>query len=216
MKVILKDYVYKHGVAGDVVRVADGYARNYLIPRGLAVKATPGALRDNQHLIKQAAKHREELVSLENEVAAKIHGVELVFGMKAGKNNKLYGSVTTANIADALKEKTDVDINRRRISERPLRELGIHEVPVRISSEFSPVLRIVIVREEEVDAYLAGRPVPSLADMYEDVVEEEEVADAGEAPDIVTGEALEDSGADSAAEDVETETVPASDDEESA
>ena len=58
MKVILKEYVYKHGVAGDIVTVADGFARNYLIPRGLAVKVTPGALRESQHLIAQAAKHR--------------------------------------------------------------------------------------------------------------------------------------------------------------
>lgn len=162
MKVILKEYVYNHGVAGDVVEVADGFARNYLIPRGLAVKATPGALRANQQLIKSAAKHREELHAMENEAAQKIHGVELVFGVKAGKNRKLYGSITTRDIAQALLEKTGLDINRRRISERPIRELGIHEVPVRLGAHISPVLRVVVIREEEVPAYLAGQPVESL------------------------------------------------------
>lgn len=163
MKVILTQYIYKHGVAGDVVNVADGFARNYLFPRGLAVKATPGALRENQKLIEKAKENRSRLMAMENEAAAKIDGVELVFGVKAGKNNKLYGSVTTKEIADKLLEKTGVDINRRRISERPLRELGIHDVPVRISSHASPILKIVIVREEEVQPYLRGEKVASLA-----------------------------------------------------
>jgi len=167
MKVILKDYVYKHGVAGDVVNVADGFARNYLFPRGLAVKATPGALRENQHLIEQAAKNRERLRAMESEAAAKIDGVELVFGVKAGKNNKLYGSITTSDIARALQEKTGIDINRRRISERSLRELGVHEVPVRLGHEVSPVLRVVILREEEVGPYLAGQPVASLVEQQQ-------------------------------------------------
>ena len=185
MKVILKEYVYKHGVAGDVVTVADGFARNYLIPRGLAIKATPGALRENQHLIKQAAQRREELRSMEHEAAQKIHGVELVFGVKAGKNRKLYGSINTRDIAQALLEKTGVDINRRRISERPLRELGVHEVPVRIAAHVSPVLRIVVIREEEVAPYLAGQQIASLAEeQVFEVIEEEEAIEAGEAADL--------------------------------
>ncbi|MEB2286817.1 MAG: 50S ribosomal protein L9 [Anaerolineae bacterium] len=180
MKVILKEYVYKHGVAGDVVTVADGFARNYLIPRGLAIKATPGALRANQHLIKQSAQRREELRSMEHEAAQKIHGVELVFGVKAGKNRKLYGSITTRDIAQALLDKTGVDINRRRISERPLRELGVHEVPVRIAAHVSPMLRIVVIREEEVPAYQAGQQVPTLAgEQAFAAVEEEETVEAG-------------------------------------
>lgn len=188
MKVILKEYVYKHGVAGDVVSVADGYARNYLIPQGLAIKATPGALRENQHLIAQAAKRRQELHDLENEVAVKIHGVELVFGMKAGKNNKLYGSVTTMDIAKALFDKTGQDVNRRRISDRALRELGIHEVPVRISAGANPVLTIVIVREEEVELYLAGKPVPSLNALADRSARVEEVEEEG----VEAGESIED------------------------
>ncbi|HVO72228.1 MAG TPA: 50S ribosomal protein L9 [Aggregatilineaceae bacterium] len=183
MKVILKDYVYKHGVAGDVVTVADGFARNYLFPRGLAVKATPSAVRENQHLIVQAAKNRERLRAMESEAAAKIDGVELVFGVKAGKNDKLYGSITTSDIGRALLEKTGVDINRRRISDRSLRELGVHEVPVRLAHEISPVLRIVILREEEVAPYLEGKPVATLIEQQQrqmevvevEVEEEEEI-----------------------------------------
>jgi large subunit ribosomal protein L9 len=182
MKVILKEYVYKHGVAGDVVNVADGFARNFLFPRGLAVKATPGAVRENQHLIEQASKNRERLRAMESEAAAKIDGVELVFGVKAGKNNKLYGSITTSDIGRALQEKTGVDINRRRISERSLRELGVHDVPVRLGHEISPVLRVIILREEEVGPYLAGQPVATLTEQRQmEVVEvEEEVEEEAE------------------------------------
>jgi len=178
MKVILKDYVYKHGVAGDVVNVADGFARNFLIPRALAIKATPGALRENQQLIEQAKKNRARLRQMESEAAIKIDGVELVFGVKAGKNNKLYGSITTRDIAQVLLEKTGVDIDRRRISERPLRELGMHEVPVRLGHEVSPVLKVVVLRDEEIAPYLAGQPVASLVNQqqytYVEVEDEEE------------------------------------------
>ncbi len=186
MKVILKEYVYKHGVAGDVVTVADGFARNYLIPRGLAVKATPGALRDNQHLLQHVAIRREELKQKEHEAARRIDGVELVFGVKAGKNNKLYGSITTEDIAKALQEKTGLDINRRRISERPLRELGIHTVPVRLGTETAPMLRVVIVREEEINDYLAGKNVDTLQQapaVIEEVVEEP-AAETGEVESV--------------------------------
>lgn len=191
MKVILKEYVYKHGVAGDVVNVADGFARNYLIPRGLAMKASPGALRENQHLIEQAAKNRERLRQMESEVAIKIDGVELVFGVKAGKNNKLYGSITTRDIADKLLEKTGVEVNRRRISERPLRELGMHEIPVHMGQHVSPVLKVAVVREEEVADYLAGKPVSSMvtrAKVEYVEVEEEPVAAEAAVPDAEAAE----------------------------
>lgn len=183
MKVILKDYVYKHGVAGDVVEVADGFARNYLIPRGLAAKASAGALREHQHLLKNAEIRRDELHQREQEAANRINGAELVFGVKAGKNGKLYGSITTMDIAQALQEKTGVDINRRRISERPLRELGVHAVPVRLGGGISPELRVIVVREEEVADFLAGKPVASLRGLAGD--SDEAVEDTAESDEAV-------------------------------
>lgn len=186
MKVILKEYVYKHGVAGDVVEVADGFARNYLIPRGLAIKATPGALRENEHLLKNAAIRRNELHQREQEAANRINGVELVFGVKAGKNGKLYGSITTMDIAKALEEKTGIDINRRRISQMTLREIGTHDVPVRLGSEISPALKITIVREEEFARFMAARQNPEA--QVEDVEAEVE-AEAPVAEDAALEEA---------------------------
>lgn len=193
MKIILKEYVYKHGVAGDVVTVADGFARNYLIPRGLAVKATPGAIRASQHLLQNASARRAELRSQESEIAAAIDGVELVFGVKAGKNGKLYGSITTMDIARALTEKTGLDVNRRRISERNLRELGSFDVPVRMGAELSPTLKVSIIREEELAAYLAGETVSSQVE--EEIHGEAEVVEAADEIQPDAAEAVEEAGA---------------------
>ncbi len=155
MKVILLADVYKQGVAGEVVEVADGYARNYLIPKKLAAKATPAELAKAQQLRETAAARRAELDGRLNELARQIDGVQLVFGRRAANTGKLFGSVTTTDIQQALLEKTGIDINRRRISQQALREIGTFEVPVRLGTEISPVLRVVIVREEELADYLA-------------------------------------------------------------
>ncbi|GAB4334920.1 MAG: hypothetical protein Kow00117_18250 [Phototrophicales bacterium] len=157
MKVILLDYVYKHGVAGEVIDVADGFARNFLIPKGLAVQATEAELKRAAKLREQAAAKRAALENKMNELAKIIDGVELIFGRRAASTGKLFGSVTTQEIADALLEKTGVDINRRRISQQGVRELGTHEVPVRLGTEISPVLKITVVREDELAEYLAKR-----------------------------------------------------------
>jgi large subunit ribosomal protein L9 len=193
MKVILKQNVYKHGVAGDVANVADGFARNYLIPRGLAVKASAGALRDNQHLMQSAALRRQELNSQLNEVARQIDGVELVFGVKAGKNGKLYGSITTMDVARALQEKTGLEVNRRRISEKSLRELGVYDLPVRMSADVAPTLRIVLLREDEVADYLAGKHVDSLDQAQ--AVEYVEYEEAEEEPTEEGAESAEEANA---------------------
>lgn len=205
MKVILKEYVYKHGVAGDVVQVADGFARNYLIPRGLAIKASAGALREHQQLLKNVAIRRDELHQREQEAANRINGVELVFGVKAGKNGKLYGSITTMDIAQALEEKTGVDINRRRISERPLRELGVHPVPVRLGGGISPELRVVVIREEEIADYEAGKPVASLRGLGGRFEAAEEVVDGSASTELV--DVADDTAATSELEDEEAQAA---------
>jgi len=174
MKVILLDYVYKHGVAGEVIEVADGFARNFLIPKRLAVKATPGELKRASKLREQSAARRAALEHQMNELARIIDGVELVFGRRAAVTGKLFGSVTTTEIAEALYEKTGVDINRRRISQQPLRETGTHEIPVRLGNEISPMLKITIVPEQELADYL--RQVEGVGEEEAAPAEAEEVA----------------------------------------
>ncbi len=152
MKVLLTEDVYKHGVAGEVVKVADGFARNWLIPRGMAKPASKANLEQMANLREKASENRAVYNDKVNAAARQIDGVELVFGVKA-------------------------DINRRRISDRPIRELGRYDVPVRMG-EVSPVLKIVVLREEEVAAYNTGQLPP------------EAIAEpSGGATDEVAGEA---------------------------
>lgn len=157
MKVILLADVYKQGVAGEVVVVADGYARNYLIPKQLAAKATPAELAKADRLRETAAARKAELEGRLNDLARQIDGVELVFGRRAANTGKLFGSVTTTEIADALREKTGIDINRRRISQQALREVGTFDIPVRLGSDSVPALRVIVMREEELSSYLAAQ-----------------------------------------------------------
>jgi large subunit ribosomal protein L9 len=163
MKVILLADVYKHGVAGEVVTVADGFARNWLIPKKLATQATPGALKQAENLRAKAAERRAQLEDRLNALAHQIDGVQLYFGRRASPTGKLFGSVTTIEIADALNKKTGIDINRRRISQTTLREIGTHDVPVRLGTEISPVLKVTIVREEEFSRFMANLDAQSAA-----------------------------------------------------
>lgn len=210
MKIILLDYVYKHGVAGEVIDVADGYARNFLIPKGLAVQATPGELKRAEKLREQAAARRAALDNKMNELARIIDGVELIFGRRAASTGKLFGSVTTQEIADALLEKTGVDINRRRISQQQLREIGTHEVPVRLGTDLSPILQITIVREEELAETLAAREAAARGEE----VDAEATEVAAEAPaEVVSVDEAAAEATEAAAEapaDMETEILPMS------
>lgn len=184
MKVILLDYVYKHGVAGEVIDVSDGFARNYLIPKRLAVKATESELKRASKLREQAAARRAALENRMNELARIIDGVELIFGRKAASTGKLFGSVTTQEVADALLEKTGVDINRRRISQQPLREVGTHRVAVRLGSEISPELNVIIVRDDELVDFLRKREQAAAAAARGETLEEE-VKDEDRGPGLL-------------------------------
>lgn len=155
MKVILLQDIYKHGVAGEVVNVADGFARNYLIPRRMAIQATNNALKQHERLREQVEARRAAYENKLNELAKQIDGTELFFERRAAVTGKLFGSVTAQEITEALNEKTGIDINRRRISQQGLRELGVHQVPVRLGSENPPMLICHVVREGEMKEYLA-------------------------------------------------------------
>lgn len=188
MKVILLDYVYKHGVAGEVINVADGFARNFLIPRGLAVKATEGELKRASNLREQAAVKRAALEERLNELAQQIDGVELIFGRRAASTGKLFGSVTTQEIADELNRVTGIDINRRRVSQLPLREIGTHNVPVRLGTDTAPTLKITIVREEEMNEFLAKRAAAAQAETDAEAAAEGTPSEAAEAAEASVNE----------------------------
>jgi large subunit ribosomal protein L9 len=149
MKVLLKEDVEKLGMAGEVRDVADGYGRNFLIPQGLAVKATTGTLKQAEMWRERAANRRAQLRAEHDTLSAKIQGVQLFFNARAGESGKLYGSITMAEIADRLNEKLGTDLDRRKIEGEPLRLLGEHTVRVHLSGEHRPNFTVVVGREGE-------------------------------------------------------------------
>jgi large subunit ribosomal protein L9 len=149
MKVLLLKDVYKLGRAGDVKRVADGYGRNYLMPHGLAVLATPGALKQAEHIRAQANEQRSLLNKEMDAIAKKLEGVVLTFAAKASETGKLYGSVTTQMIAEALQKKTEVEVSRRQIDTQPLRTLGTFKVSIRLTVDLIPHIMVIVHREGE-------------------------------------------------------------------
>lgn len=163
MKVILLQNVYKHGVIGEVIDVADGFARNYLIPTKRALQATKGAMKSQERLLVQVEARREEFEKLVNEVARAIDGTELFFERRAAATGKLFGSVTTQDIADELLKATGRDINRRRLTIQGVREVGHHIIPVRLGTEKMPALNVFVVREGEMDDFKAKRAAQKVA-----------------------------------------------------
>jgi large subunit ribosomal protein L9 len=149
MRIILLEDVYKLGVAGEVVNVAPGYARNFLIPRSLAVKVTPGALRQSETLRASAETRRADRDKEYSKIAEKVEELTLYFGVKAGETGKLYGSVTPLEIAEKLNKEIGLDIDRRRVGDNPLRELGTFQVPVRLEASLVPTVKVVVFREGE-------------------------------------------------------------------
>src|SRR5512135_1811081 len=149
MKVLLLKDVYKLGRAGDVKKVADGYGRNFLLPQGMAVLATADALKSAER-IREKANVQRAIVNQEMDgVAKQIAGLTLTFPAKASETGKLYGSVTTQMIADAIKAKSGVEIARRQIDSQPLRMLGEFKVHIRLTVDLIPAIDVIVYREGE-------------------------------------------------------------------
>ena len=147
MKVILKEDVKKLGSMGQIVTVADGFARNYLVPRGLAVEASSrnvASLNHAQRVIQEKAKKVKE--SLE-EFAARLSKITLVMQAKAGEEGKLFGSVTSMDIAEKLKSE-GIEIDRKKISlEEPIKRLGTYSVSIHLHPEINAQISLQVVEE---------------------------------------------------------------------
>ena len=149
MKVLLIKDVYKLGRAGDIKRVAAGYGRNYLLPEGLAVLATPGAVKQADKIRAQAEIHRAKLNEELKELADQISELTLPFPVRAGETGKLYGSITSKEIAENIQEKTRYEVKRQQLEMQPIRSLGEHKVGVRLTMDLVPEVRILVHREGE-------------------------------------------------------------------
>ena len=149
MKVLLTKDVYKLGRAGDIKKVADGYGRNYLLPQGLAVIATAGAIKQVEKIRSQAEITRAQLNSELKDLASQINGLIVVFSAKAGETGKLYGSITTQDVATAIQEKTRYEVKKGQIDIQPIRNLGEYTAHVRLTMDLVPDVKIIVHREGE-------------------------------------------------------------------
>ena len=167
MKVLLLKDVYKLGRAGDVKKVADGYGRNFLIPHGFAVLATAGALKQTERIRKQAEIRRTEQNSELKGLADQIKGIVVSFGAKAGDTGKLYGSITTQDVATAISEQTRFEVRKQQIDMQPIRNLGEFTAHVRLTMDLVPEVKIVVHREGEVFEEEAAETTEAVAQAVE-------------------------------------------------
>lgn len=176
MKVLLTKDVEDLGFAGELFDVSPGYARNFLIPQRLAIIATDGALKQAKAWMEQAAARREQQRQQFAALVERLNTTTLDFFAKAGETGKLYGSITTADIADKLKETLDIDVDRRWIDleGKSLRNVGTHTVSVRLDGEFQANNLKVSISPDE-GAETAAEVTAS------DAEEEEEEAEIAEA-----------------------------------
>ena len=148
MEVILKEDIVDLGKMGEVVRVRDGYARNYLLPRGLVLMANKKNLKGFEHQKRVIGAQREKVVKQAQGLSDKLAAVSLVIAVKTGEEGKLFGSVTNMDIERALREK-GFDIERRKIHlDEPIKNLGDFEVPVRLAADVTATIRVSVVPEE--------------------------------------------------------------------
>ncbi len=177
MKVLLTRDVDKLGKAGTVKTVADGYARNYLIPQGMAVFASPGALKQAEAIRKLEERRQAKLVSEASSIADRLSGVTLRFQARASEAGKLYGSITTKQVVEALEQATGLEIDKRKLDMRePIRSLGLHTIHVRLATELNPSFDVIVERDT-----LLGAGTEEEVAAEPEVVEQTETAEA-EAP----------------------------------
>lgn len=152
MKVILKENVDNLGYVGDVVDVSRGYARNYLLAKGLAMEHNRGNLKAIEYLKQKEWEKRNREILSAKELAEKIGKIMLTFEVKSGKDGKLFGSVTNKDIADSLAEKHQIEIDRKKIEHNePLKKIGNFQVNVRLHKEVDALLNVQVVPEKEAE-----------------------------------------------------------------
>ncbi len=148
MDVILTENVKNLGTIGEVVKVKPGYGRNYLVPQGLAVEASESKLKELEHHKRQLNRKAEKLSKEASDVKARIEAVECTFVHKASEEGKLFGSVTTMEIAENLAAQ-GIELDRRKILlDQPIKELGEHEVDIKLNAGVNAIVKVTVISEE--------------------------------------------------------------------
>lgn len=204
MKVLLIQDVDNLGYAGDVKNVANGYGRNFLIPHRMAVLATPGALKQAETIRKTAEKHRAQQMEDAQAMANQLANLELVFERRAGETGKLYGSVTSTDIVEAIQARTEIDIDKRKVAlPEPIRMLGQQEVSIKLMIDVTATLKVTVLpeggvlekerleEEEMEETPLAETPAESEAEAETSIEDEVKIEPAAEEEAGETDEAEE-------------------------
>ena len=146
MKIVLREDVESLGHKGDLVDVADGYARNFLVPRGLAMKATRGGIAQAEAMRRNRSAREDRDREAAQELAGKLTASPIVVTANAGEGGKLFGSITSSDIADAIAQQAGAEVDRRSIQlPEPIKELGELEVPVRLHADVTASVQVTVV-----------------------------------------------------------------------
>lgn len=195
MKVILLSDVKGRGKEGDVIDVARGFATNYLLPRKMAIEATPGNLKQLEARVHNIKKREEAKRSEAEVLAAKVEGSAIVIEAKAGDTGKLFGSVTGGMVADALIEQIGVDVDRRRLDlHGHIKTLGEHVIDVRLYDDVTAQVKLTVVPLG--GAPVSGPEVPAAEEIVAEAeaVEAEAEAEAEATADVESAEDVDEGG----------------------
>jgi len=150
VKVVFLEDIANKGKAGETKEVADGYARNFLIPHKLAVLANSQSANIVAAQLKKLAHRRAQTEAEMAELAKQLEGQKIILRAKSGEKEKLYGSITSTDITDELLRSTGLTIDKRKIElEEPIRELGNYEITIKLTADIAPKIKLTVVKEEE-------------------------------------------------------------------
>lgn len=218
MEVILLSDVEHVGLRGDVVSVARGYARNYLLPRRLAEEATPARVAELQKRDSLRARHEAKTAEQATEIAETLSKTVLRFEVKAGPSGSLFGSVTPTDIADQIWDSKKIRVDRRKIETDPIKRIGRYEVPIGLFEDVRVEVKTEVIPEggelpsdEELAELEAAERAEQEAEAPEESIELEEIlaeVDAAEAAEAEAAEAEETEGGETEATETEAEAEP--------
>jgi large subunit ribosomal protein L9 len=195
MDVVLTQDVEKLGLRGEVVNVARGYARNFLLPRGLAEIATPGLRRELEKRDAQRARHDAKTFDEARAIADRLEKLELRFDVNAGPSGVLFGSVTATNVADRLWEAEKVRVDRRKLQMETIKRIGRYTVPFEVFTDVVAELKLVVAPE--------GQELPSEEELAALEAQEQPVAEQVEEPAEALDEPVDEPAAPEAAPEEE-------------
>ncbi len=196
MEVLLKQDVEKLGLRGEVVNVARGYARNFLLPRGLAEVATPALVKELEKRDAQRARHDAQTVDEARALATRLEALELRFDVTAGPTGSLFGSVTATNVADRLWEQEKLRVDRRKLEMDTIKRIGRYTVPLELFTDVTAQLKLVVAPE--------GEELPPEEELAELEAQERAAAEAeaaAAAPPVIEYEDVPEPAADEPSDD---------------